>query len=89
MTPLDAFLVTFAIGSGLVLVFVIAGIAAVTIAGWRDLLAAATAAFRRYAVRDMIVTAYYDPVNMRDVRRFELPEPYLVKVSKKHKEQQP
>lgn len=81
--PIDAFLVTLAIGSGLVLTCVIAAIAAVTIAGWRDLLDAATAAFRRYAVRDMVVTAYYDDLHMRHVRKFELPEPYLVEMTKK------
>lgn len=85
MKPIDAFLLTFAIGSGLVSCGLLLMLAHICASWCGDLLRNANAALKRYAVRDMVVKAYYDPAQMRHVREWELPEPYLVEAAKKHK----
>lgn len=85
MSPVDAFLLTLAIGSGVVFCGLLAMLSAKCVSWCDELLSNANAALRRYAERDMIVTEYYDPALMRHVRKWELPEPYLVEVAKRNK----
>lgn len=82
---MDYFVVTLAIGMGLVISAFVGVIAVELARAWHGLLYAAESALRRYAKRDMIVRAYYEPEKMRHVREWDMPEPYLVELAKKGK----
>ena len=84
MTPFDLFLGTLAVGAGFAvcLFFVLA--ACVMAYRLADLLDSAIAALRRYAVRDMVVRAYFDVEKMQHVREWHSPTWNHVEVFKRH-----
>lgn len=85
MTPFDLFLGTLAIGAGVGAGGFIVLAACVVASRLADLLDSAIAALKRYAVRDMEITAYYDPVRMRHVSVWREPTPYMMTVARRFK----
>ena len=85
MTPFDLFLGTLAIGAGfsVCLFFVLA--ACVMAYRLADLLDNTIAALKRYAVRDMVITAYYDPEHMQHVSVWQKPTPCMMTVARQFK----
>jgi hypothetical protein len=94
MTPFDLFLGTLAIGAGFAACLFLVLAACVMAYRLADLLDSTIAALKRYAVRDMVVTTYYEPVHMRYVSVWREPTPYMMTVARQfkrggNKEQQP
>jgi hypothetical protein len=85
MTPFDLFLGTLAIGAGFSACLFLVLAACVLAYRLSDLLDNASAALKRYAVRDMVITAYYDPVHMRHVSVWREPTPYMMTVARQFK----
>jgi hypothetical protein len=84
MTPFDLFLGTLAIGAGVGACFFFVLAAFVVAFRLADLLDSTIAALKRYAVRDMVITAYYDPEQMRHVREWHSPSWGYVRISKRN-----
>ena len=84
MTPFDLFLGTLAIGAGFsaCLFFLLA--ACVIAYRLADLLDSASAALKRYAVRDMVVRAHYDVEKMQHVREWHSPKWEHVQIFKRN-----
>lgn len=84
MTPFDLFLGTLAIGAGVGACLFLALAACVMACRLADLLDSAIAALRRYAVRDMVVRAYYDVEKMQHVREWHSPTWEHVQIFKRN-----
>jgi hypothetical protein len=85
MTPFDLFLRTLAIGAGVGACFFFVLASFVVAYRLADLLDSTIAALKRYAVRDMVITAYYDPEHMRHVSVWQKPTPYMMTVARQFK----
>lgn len=83
MTAWQLFLMTLAVGAGAAISAVVFCAAAWLFDNSFRLLESFAAAAHRYAVRNEVVTEYYDACNMESVRRFEQPKPYRVTDDKK------
>lgn len=83
MTAWQLFLMTLAVGAGAAISAVVFRALAWLFDNGFCLLVNFAAAAQRYAVRNEVVTEYYDACNMESVRRFEQPKPYRVTVAKK------
>lgn len=83
MTVTEVFLGTLAVGSGVVICGFAAAVLREVAKQWQGAIKDARAAWRRYACRDMIIRAYYEPEKMCHVREWEMPEPYMVEMAKK------
>jgi hypothetical protein len=83
MTPIDAFLLTIAVGAGGMVTFASYRAVETVFTHANELLKSAVGALKRYACRDMIVRAYYEPEHMRHVKEWQEPTPYHVEAAKK------
>jgi hypothetical protein len=84
MSPFDLFLGTLAIGAGVGACFFFVLAAFVVAQRLAALLDSTIAALKRYAVRDMVVRAYYDAETMQHVREWQSPTWNHVQIFKRN-----